>query len=77
MCLVMTLGILIEHGLVFCKGNIGVVWGDSLVLHETLSHGYLYRFALSVPVYWVRKLGDLFTYDDYLCSSGRHHSLSE
>ena len=77
MCLVMTLGILIEHGLVFCKGNIGVVWGDSLVLHETLSHGYLYRFALLVPVSWVRKLGDLFTHDDYLCSSGRHHALSE
>ena len=73
----MTLVILIEHGLVSCRGNLGVFWGDSLVLHVTLSHGYFYRFALLVPVYWVRKLGDLFTHDDYLCSSGRHHALSE
>ena len=73
-----TLGILIEHGLVSCQGNLGVFWGDSLVLHVTLSHGYRYRFALLVPIlYWVRKLGDLLTYDDCLCSSGRHHALSE
>ena len=76
-CLVVTLVILIEHGLVSCRGNLGVFWGDSLVLHVTLSHGYRYWFALLVPVYWVRKLGDLLTYDDCLCSSGRHHALSE
>jgi hypothetical protein len=73
----MILGVLIEHGLVSCKGNLGVFWDDSRVIHETLSHGYFYRFALLVPVSWVRKLGDLFTHDDYLCSSGRHHALSE
>ena len=69
--------ILLKHGLVSWKGNIGVFWDDSFVIHETLSHGYLYRFALLMPVYWVRKLGDLFTHDDYLCSSERHHALSE
>ena len=74
----MTLVILIEHGLVSCRGNLGVFWGDSLVLHVTLSHGYFYRFALLMPVYWVGKLGDLFTHDDSLCSnSGRHHVLYE
>ena len=71
------MGILLKHGLVSCKGNLGVFLDDSLVKHEMLSHGYLYRFALLVPVSWVRKLGDLLTYDDYLCSSGRHHALSE
>ena len=71
------MGILIKHGLVSCKGNLGVFWDDSLMIHEALSHGYLYRFDLLVPVYWVCKLGDLFTHDDYLCSSGRHHALSE
>ena len=72
------MSILIEHELVSCEGDLGVLWGDSLVLPETLTHGgYLYRFALSVPVCWVRKLGVFFTYDDYLCSSGRHHALTE
>jgi hypothetical protein len=47
----------------------------SLVFHEMLSHGYLYCFALSAPEVWVRKLGVLFSYDDYLCISGRHHTL--
>jgi hypothetical protein len=35
---------------------------------------YLYWFALSAPVVWVRELFVLFTYDDYLCGSGRHHA---
>ena len=71
------MGILLKHGLVSCKGNLGVFLDDSLVIHEMLSHGYLHWFALLVPVSWVCKLGDLFTHDDYLCSSGRHHVLSE
>ena len=48
------------------------------VLYETLSHGYPDRFALSTPVVcWVRRLGVLFTYDDCLCISGRHHAFPE
>ena len=76
--MVITLSILIEHGLVSCEGDLGVFRGGSLVIHETLTHGgYLYRFVLSVPVVWVSKLGVLFTYDDYLCISGRHHAFPE
>ena len=48
-----------------------------LVLHEILSHGYLYLFALLMPVVWIRELCVLFTYDDCLCISGRHHALPE
>ena len=56
--MVITLTILIEHGLVSCEGDLGVFRGGSLVIHVTLTHGgYLYRFVLSVPVVWVRKLG--------------------
>ena len=72
------MGILIEHGLVSCEGDLGAFWVGSLVLHEMLSHGYLDWFVLSTPVVgWVRKLGVLFTYDDYLCISGRHHAFPE
>ena len=64
--------------MVSCEGDSGAFWVGSLVLHEMLSHGYLDWFVLSTPVVgWVRKLGVLFTYDDYLCISGRHHALSE
>jgi hypothetical protein len=37
----------------------------------------IFTGSLSVVVVWDRKLNVLFTYDDYLCSSGGHHALSE
>jgi hypothetical protein len=75
--LVVNLGILIEHGLVYCEGDLGAFWVGSLVLHGMLPRGYLYRVALSASVVWTRKLGVLFTYDDNLCIGGRHHALPE